>query len=250
MIPPEEGIRRLVRAGALLVGLDFDGVLAEIAARPELARPVDGVRGVLDALVTDPTIRVAAVSGRRRADLDERLRPPGGVLLVGEHGADFGDGEIPPPARYGEVRAALEAIAAAFDGAWVEEKRTGLTIHGRALSPEDADELASRTEEALADIVPGRFERGNRVVDVRLTGSTKGAAVLALRRPGESVLYVGDDTTDETVFEILGTHDLGVKVGPGATAASCRLPDPPAVVGFLRALLEARAASGGGDSPA
>jgi trehalose 6-phosphate synthase/phosphatase len=231
---------RLEAAVSLLVGLDFDGVLAPIVARPEDATPIDGVGEVLDSLAALPAVRVAAVSGRRRADLAERLDPPPGVLLIGEHGADTGDGALREPAGYDEVRSALEAVASRFDGAWVEKKRTGLTIHGRALSTDDAERLASEAEGILQDLVPGLFEKGNGIVDVRLTGMTKGVAIQALRAPGETVLFVGDDTTDETVFAALGPEDVGIKVGPGATLAGYRLPDPEAVVGFLRDLVGIR----------
>lgn len=236
----EGALDRVARAEALLVGLDFDGVLAEIVARPEDATPVAGVIPVLTRLVDLRGVRVAAVSGRRRDDLAERLTPPPGVLLIGEHGADPGDQELPSPAGYEEVRAVLEDVAGRYDGAWVEEKKTGLTIHGRALEADAARRLAEEAERALEPLVPGRFERGNRIVDVRLTGSTKGAAILALREPGEVVLFVGDDTTDETVFAVLGSHDVGVKVGPGETAAAFRLPDPAAVVSFLQDLVATR----------
>jgi trehalose-phosphatase len=240
VIDPPQALDRLARADALLVGLDFDGVLAEIVDRPELAEPVPGVLEVLADLVALPRVRVAAVSGRRRDDLAERLGWPAGVLLVGEHGADSGGHELARPAGYADVRAGLESVARRFQGAWVEEKKTGLTIHGRTLTPNEAAQMADEAERVLEPLVPGRFERGNRVVDVRLTGSTKGAAVLGLREPGETVLFIGDDTTDETVFAVLGGHDVGVKVGAGETAAVCRLADRSAVVGFLEDLARER----------
>jgi trehalose 6-phosphate phosphatase len=240
MIGKDEAIERLARSEAVLVGLDFDGVLSEIVARPEDAEPVQGVGEVLADLVAANGIRVAAVSGRRRIDLAERLRPPSEVILVGEHGADHGHHTLETPDRYEDVRVALEAVAERFDGAWVEEKRTGLTIHGRALSESDAFDMATEAEAALSPIIPGLFERGNRVVDVRLTGSTKGQAIEALRAADEVVLFIGDDTTDETVFSSLGPKDVGVKVGEGPTAAICRLADPDAVVRFLQDLIIAR----------
>lgn len=240
MISPDAAIERL-RHGPLLVGLDFDGVLAEIVDRPEEAAPVDGARQALATLLARPDVRVAAVSGRRRDDLAARLDPPHGVILVGEHGADFGQALEAPSAEYRLVADSLQRIAVRYPGAWVEEKHAGLTLHGRALAAARADEMAEVAMTELGRLVPGRFDRGNRVVDVRLSGATKGAAVATLRQPGERVLYVGDDTTDETVFEILENQDVGVKVGSGATAAIVRLADPPAVVEFLLDLVAARA---------
>ncbi len=240
MIRPDEAIERLARSDALLVGLDFDGVLAEIVQRPEDAEPVPGVAELLVGLIRLDGVRVAAVSGRRLADLAERLQPPSEVIMVGEHGADLGHGVPDTPDQYEDVRIALESVADRFDGAWVEQKRTGLTIHGRSLSESEALDMAEDAEELLSAMVPGLFERGNRVVDVRLTGSTKGQAIEELRAADEVVLFIGDDTTDESVFSSLGPEDVGVKVGEGRTAAICRLPDPDAVVRFLQDLVSAR----------
>ena len=50
------------------------------------------------------------------------------------------------------------------------------------------------------------------------------------------MIYIGDDTTDETVFDVLGPDDVGVKVGPGPTAAAYRVDDVSGVVEVLRAL--------------
>jgi len=231
-------IARLVESTPLLVGLDFDGVLSEIVAVPDDARPVDGVPEAVAALAASRDVRVASVSGRRRDDLAARFDWPDSVILIGEHGADAGRSSFIRPDGYTTVLDALRTVANRFPGAWVEEKRSGVTLHGRALSESDAERLAVEAERVLEPLAPGSHERGNRVVDVRLTGATKGDAVMSLRDEGETVLFIGDDTTDETVFRLLSGSDVGIKVGPGETAAGARLTDPSAVVEFLLRLVE------------
>jgi len=56
------------RAGVLL---DFDGSLSEIVAHPDLARPVEGAREVLEALV--PRFRVVAIDGCSAVDRETPL---------------------------------------------------------------------------------------------------------------------------------------------------------------------------------
>ena len=70
----------------------------------------------------------------------------------------------------------------------------------------------------------------------------KGAAVQRLRDEFrcETVVFLGDDVTDETVFDRLGGADVGVKVGQGPTAAAHRVEDPAAVVAVLEFLRAAR----------
>jgi trehalose 6-phosphate phosphatase len=54
-----------------------------------------------------------------------------------------------------------------------------------------------------------------------------------------TVLFVGDDASDEHVIEHLEPGDIGVKVGAGDTAAAHRLRAPADVVTFLTTLAQA-----------
>ena len=74
---------------------------------------------------------------------------------------------------------------------------------------------------------------------VRARARDKGIAVSELisRFPmTDLVVYIGDDKTDEDVFQKLSGYGHGVKVGadPGETAAGFFLPDVVAVGEFLR----------------
>jgi trehalose 6-phosphate phosphatase len=51
-----------------------------------------------------------------------------------------------------------------------------------------------------------------------------------------AVVFVGDDVTDEHAFAILGTGDIGIKVGDGVTAAKYRVPDVAAVADVFNRL--------------
>ena len=79
----------------------------------------------------------------------------------------------------------------------------------------------------------------------------KGDAVDVLRSRWSvtGTLFVGDDRTDEDAFAVLGTGDIGIKVGDGDSAAAWRLPDPASVVGLLRRLAELRSPDRVGPEP-
>ena len=92
------------------------------------------------------------------------------------------------------------------------------------------------------------------VVEVKPAAAHKGAALraLAARPPfaGRRPVMLGDDTTDEDAIaaaEALG--GIGVKVGPGASAATLRAPDPAAVRAWLaaRPATDSAAPGSGGD---
>ena len=50
-------------------------------------------------------------------------------------------------------------------------------------------------------------------------------------------LCVGDDETDESMFELEAENVRAIKVGAGSTRAKLRLADPAAVRKFLRAAI-------------
>jgi trehalose 6-phosphate phosphatase len=238
-------LQRLAAVGRLLIGMDFDGTLAEIVNHPDDAVPVPGAVAVLEELAGSAGATVAVVSGRSLADLRARLGEVAGAILVGGHGAEWPDGDPPPTARdrarLDGVTAALADLAAGVEGAWVERKPHSVALHLRQVEPCAADGL----EAAAAGIGRRQGIRtmiGKRIVEVSVSSATKASAVERLRRRSgaTAVLFVGDDVTDEDVFADLGEGDIGVKVGDGPTAASHRVADPSEVVALLRRLAASR----------
>ena len=237
----------LSRRRPLLLALDFDGVLAPIVERAPDARPLAGVRRLVEELAMVDGVTVALVSGRARGDLAavSGLGDAPGVRLVGSHGAEV-DGAPPPGLddaavdRLHRVVGALREVADRHEGAHVETKPSAGVLHTRQVA---RDEAAAATDEALRAgeaIAGAHVTLGKEVVEVAVTEVTKGAAVESLRGSlgAAGVLYVGDDVTDETVLRSLGPDDVGVKVGEGETAARHRVSSPAAVRELLRALLD------------
>ncbi len=117
----------------------------------------------------------------------------------------------------------------------------GLALHTRLA---EADDARTATERALSGPA-GRDGvhtiRGKDVVEISVRAVNKGEALSRLRsavaeEAGETVpvLYAGDDVTDERAFAALRPGDVAIKVGPGETLATYRVPDPDA----LRSVLE------------
>ena len=86
---------------------------------------------------------------------------------------------------------------------------------------------------------------GKAVLEMAVVQVSKGAALDTLREQlgADAVLFVGDDVTDETAFVRLRPGDVGIKVGPGETAAEHRIDTPEDVTLVLEELLAARRAS-------
>ena len=232
----------LAQAEHLLVVSDFDGTLAPFHNDIYATGASQRALAALADLAHSPQTRVAILSGRHLAGLRRvmPLREP--VIMAGSHGAETsGDGPLELSAeqhdRLSTIDAHLADLLARFPGTSVERKPLQRVFHSRALAQEDLAAAQQAHQEALAldGAQPGKF-----VVEFSVSEATKGTWISQHRHPGEQVVFLGDDRTDETAFGVLDSADTGIKVGDGDTAASWRLPDIAAVDDFLVQLASAR----------
>src|SRR6185369_3657140 len=98
-------------------------------------------------------------------------------------------------------------------GERIEDKGPIIAVHTRAANPE----RRALVERIVRDVrMPGfALIVGRRVLELRpVDAPTKGPAVrtIAATRPGAPILYIGDDTTDEDAFAVLGPDDFAVLV--------------------------------------
>jgi trehalose 6-phosphate phosphatase len=242
----------------ILVGLDFDGVLAPIVDDRDEARALPGTLDAVRALAALDGVEVALVSGRAMASLRRvtGVEDDGLLTLVGSHGAEIAmrhldGGSQAAEAMTAEQAALLVRVVGALEhirrndaghGLDVEVKPSGAVLHTRRV-PDDV----ARRAEAAALAGPGSWPgvhaiRGKSVVELSVIETSKGIALQRLRSALdiEAILYAGDDVTDETAFMALGPDDVAVKVGPGATHAAYRLDGPEDVRELLQLLVAER----------
>jgi trehalose-phosphatase len=139
----------------------------------------------------------------------------------------------------GRLREAAEQEAKRAPGCWVEHKPLSVVLHTRTASDADAAATATIRLAAEADEVPGVHQRaGHEVLELAIRTPSKARAVADVRAEEgvASVLFAGDDLTDEEVFRSLEPPAVTVKVGDGTTAASHRVGTPADVVHLLRHL--------------
>ncbi len=246
-------VSRISRVPFLLVALDFDGTLAPISDDPWSPRALPGSQLAIEVLSRRTDTEVAVISGRALAALDRVVDFPEGVRLVGSHGGEMQGIE---PARLDsaeeelleEIRGVLKAIAIEFSGAEVEIKPAGTALHTRMLRSPEATEAARKSALArVGELDPQQrvtHRYGKEILEFTLRPADKGGAiqVLRARSRADSVLFIGDDVTDEDGFAVLTEGDLGVKVGPGETSAEFRIEDPSEVEELLSALVRERSA--------
>lgn len=226
-----------------LVGFDVDGVLAPIVAHAADAALLPGVLARLIQLAKH--VPVAVVSGRAVSDL-ARFGFPASIMVAGSHGAERRGLPLVPLSSVESTRLSrLRALAAtaadeAGPGAWVEHKPTGVVLHIRESEPRRGQAAADRLVGVGKLVAGAQVKQGHGVVELVARPASKATAIRTMwdESGASSVAYVGDDVTDEDVFRSLTPGDLGIRVGPGPTAASRRLADPAAVTDYLRVLVE------------
>jgi trehalose 6-phosphate synthase/phosphatase len=250
-LPVEETVRAFRQSRHAIVLLDYDGTLVPFATRPTEATPPVDLAPLLSRIGRDGRHRVALVSGRPRADLERWFGETSGLWLVAEHGA-----VLRSPARglWQAIRPAadvdwksrvlpvLEHYVDRTPGSFVEEKEYALVWHYRMSEPEFAEwlanELVGTLEELLAE-TELRAVRGHRSVEVKPIWANKGEVVRHLETAGPDPdfrLAVGDDRTDEDLFEALPSGAWTIHVGAGPTRARFQLSGPSDVRRLLESL--------------
>lgn len=231
-------------AQPLLLATDVDGTLSPIVVAPDAARLVPGALEALLALDADPSVHVAVVSGRPLVDLFGQFGLPDTLHVVGSHGAEFG-ASIPldsaERSRLDEVRRILAAALVDAPGAHIEDKPVAAALHVRAVAAEVGGRVLQRARVALADMPGITVHEGHCVLEVAVRKVNKAAAVALLRdrlQPA-TVVFIGDDASDEGVFATLTDADVSVKVGPTPTLARWRVASPYAVADLLTHLAAA-----------
>ncbi|MDP2287274.1 MAG: bifunctional alpha,alpha-trehalose-phosphate synthase (UDP-forming)/trehalose-phosphatase [Actinomycetota bacterium] len=232
--PLEIPLRTLARTPHLLVCCDYDGTLAPLVDDPAKARPLSEAITALRQISLLPSTTVAVVSGRSLRDLAALSRLPPEIHLVGSHGSEV-DADFRLDAQQlrllEQVKTSVDEISGSVAAAHVETKPGSLAVHVRRCKEQDREPLIRQIAMGPGQFPGVHIRYGKDVIELSVTDTQKSDAVSALRhRTGASaVLFIGDDVTDESVFETLAGPDVGVKVGNGPTAAPWRVSGPPEV---------------------
>ena len=238
---------QIAKTPRLLIATDFDGTLGPIVPHPELASPSAGMPNLLRTAIGLPRTFVGVVSGRALADLRQRLGPLPGAWLVGGHGAEISGPNLhvtpdDVSRRVDALAGPLLRAAPPSAGFLHEHKPTGIAVHYRHVDRHIADRAVAAIAEIAAAAPEVSLVHGKQVLELLAVDADKGRALNKVRRAAAAtaVLYLGDDTTDEDAFAVLGSGDLSVKIGQPPTAAEFCIATIEEGHALLRALVEHR----------
>ncbi|MBL8743283.1 MAG: trehalose-phosphatase [Myxococcales bacterium] len=243
--PAQKGILEQYAWSNVLLAFDFDGTLSPIVRDRDTA----GMRATTHRLLAAVTklYPCAVISGRSRTDVAARLNGLPVRFVVGNHGLEPNNA-MPRFARAATtLREQLAPMLVDVQGVEIEDKQFSLAIHYRKSRAKRAAKRAIIDALAHCDlahrIVPGKL-----VFNLLPEGAPhKGVALRELRRKAgvDTAIYVGDDVTDEDVFQLSDLGVLGIRVGADArSAASYCVRDQRSVDRLLSRLVMLRTETG------
>jgi trehalose-phosphatase len=244
-------IKEIITRLKPLIFLDFDGTLAPIVENHEDAAMSDDMQELVMKLAAE--YAVAVISGRGLDDVRKRVKLEK-IYYGGSHGF-----EIAGPGGYSSENPEAKKVLPAFEevepklkdkiknveGVSFERKKFTLAVHYRKVKDEEEEKVHEAVEEVLTDYPQLKKGEGKKVIEIRPNIYwDKGKAVETLKlklsdQKDPFIIYIGDDVTDEDVFEFM-QNGMGILVGEHGTKtyADYRLESVDEVKDFFRMITE------------
>lgn len=210
----------------ILLMLDFDGTLVPIVNDPALCYPSFGVREYLAKIARTGRNIVAVVSGRSLSDVRNRIAIEN-IYYSGSHGLEItGPGldyvsseAIRMKPVINKLRILTENKIGHLKGVLIEKKHFSFSFHYRMMEQETIGEALKEfqsllSQERTKDSIT--VMRGKKVLEVMpRTVQNKGSAIQTIMDhfcDKLLPLYVGDDITDESAFQVLGDKGITIRI--------------------------------------
>lgn len=240
-------LEKYKRAKNRLILLDYDGTLVDFTPMPEDAAPSPELLDILRKIDSTPNTKLIVISGRNQKDI-EKFVGELPIDIIAEHG-----GMLKNQGKWQKqninisdwkesVLTVLNETSLFCPGSFVEEKVFSLAWHYRNAA---TGYIQSRKLIKILDSINSSYNfkilDGNKVVEIKSKeiGKGKAAKYLVEKDNYDFILCMGDDKTDEEMFEFLVTHPeaITIKVGEGNTMAKYMLEHVDDVIKLLRQLL-------------
>jgi trehalose 6-phosphate phosphatase len=227
----------------LVFFLDYDGTLTPIVSHPELAVLSKEMREVVKKLSQEYT--TAIVSGRMRQDV-QNLVGIEGLFYAGSHGFDINGPNfsmVKPEVEklvplIAQIVEKLNKELGSIKGILIEDKKFSVGVHYRLVDEQRVPQIKAFCEVIIKSNTSLRLMEGKKVFEIMpAIYWNKGEAVrwimqaLKIEWAETSVVYIGDDTTDENAFRVVRTRGAGILVSekPKISCADYLLSSPQEV---------------------
>lgn len=211
----------------ILLGMDHDGSIAEIITTMQEARMTEQMREVLMILSKNPRICLAFVSGRMIDELKSVVKIDN-AFYAGNHGFQIEGYGAEYTYKDKKVIELIEKITKEveknyqnIDGIVIERKIYTTSFHFRNVPQNKQESVRTEILNTLNKHKNIRIVEGKKLFNIRpKIKRNKGVAIETIGnhfyknnwRKHFTVIYIGDDNSDEDAFKILGDNDTGVVV--------------------------------------
>ncbi|MFD2098236.1 bifunctional alpha,alpha-trehalose-phosphate synthase (UDP-forming)/trehalose-phosphatase [Flagellimonas iocasae] len=238
-------MEKYTKASKRLLFLDYDGTLAGFHKDPQKASPDEELYELLDELDNQENTTLFLISGRDKQTFGKWFLPKKYNMIVehgvwiSRHGEDFKMLEKVKGQWMEKIRPVLESFVDRTPGSFIEEKNYSLAWHYRNTDPDFGEKRATELNTVLTSLIGNddiSVLNGNKVMEVKSSNVNKGRA--AVRMLGEDdydfVFAIGDDWTDEFMFQDLPDSAVTVKVGLKKTKAKYHVENTKRVRELLK----------------
>lgn len=210
--------------------LDYDGTLVGFKNVPNEAMPDQEIYNLLDAIAGKENTEVVIISGRDRKTLEHWFGHKNYTLIT-DHGAWLRKKEmdwVSLESLKGDwkenVRPVLETFTDSTPGTFIEEKEFSLAWHYRTADVDLANLRIMELKHVLTRLLANNslsVLEGNKVLEVKSSNVNKGRAAARLITDNnyDFIVTIGDDWTDEFMFQEVPDDSYTIKVGKGKTIA-------------------------------
>ncbi len=211
-------------AKSRLLLLDYDGTLTGFQDNPQNAQPDEKLFSLLDQINNQNQTNMVIISGRDRETLEQWFKTKNYAMIT-DHGvwAKEKNNSWKPLERLRSdwmeiIRPVLETFADRTPGTFIEEKKYSLAWHYRKADPELAQIRAIELNTVVTSLISNNeltVLNGNKVIEVKNSRVNKGRAAgyLLSKKDYDFILAIGDDWTDEYMFEEIPNWAYSIKVG-------------------------------------
>ena len=139
----------------------------------------------------------------------------------------------------GKIRPVLESFVDRTPGSFIEEKNYSLAWHYRNTDPDFGDKRATELNTVLRSLIGNddiSVLNGNKVMEIKNSNVNKGRAATRMLTEDDYdfVFAIGDDWTDEFMFQELPETAITVKVGLKKTHAKYHVENTTRVRQLLK----------------
>lgn len=234
------------KAKKRLLLLDYDGTLTGFKDNPQDAKPDEELFELLDSLQADKKNNLVLISGRDKQTFNSwfNWKP---YNLVTDHGVwlreanEWIELERLKNDWMTHLLPILETFVDRTPGTFIEQKNYSLAWHYRTADPELAQIRTTELKTVVTSMIANHdlsLLEGNKVMEIKSSNVNKGRATsrLLLGEDYDCVIIIGDDWTDEYMFEEAPENAYTIKVGYKKTKARYQIKSSDQVRDFLKSI--------------